>query len=196
MKLKTIVLATGNKHKVEEISAIIKDISWEIRTLRDYPDIGEINEDAPDFKGNALIKAVAVMKFTGLPSLADDSGLEVDALGGAPGVLSARFSGKGDSANNELLLKKLVNVADSDRMARFRCVIALVIPQKEPIFAEGKVEGKILQTLSGENGFGYDPLFLPDGYKESFAQLPSSEKNKISHRGRALADLRMKLTVA
>ena len=193
MNIDTIVLATGNSHKIEEISSILKGLFLELKTLKDYPAIGEIIEDAPDFRGNALLKALAVMKHTGLPSLADDSGLEVDALGGAPGVISARFSGKGDAANNELLLSKLSTIEDSFRTARFRCVIALAIPGAETLFAEGRVEGRILNGLSGAKGFGYDPLFVPDGYQESFAQMAFNEKNKISHRGRALNELKEKL---
>ncbi|MBL8027436.1 MAG: RdgB/HAM1 family non-canonical purine NTP pyrophosphatase [Fibrobacteres bacterium] len=194
MILDTLVIATGNRHKVNEISQILSGLSISLKTLKDFPLVGEIKEDAPDFKGNALIKAHTVMKHTGLPSLADDSGLEVDALDGAPGVLSARFSGGNDADNNALLLQKLQGLTPEKRTARFRCVIALTIPGEPPVFAEGKIDGRIIEKESGANGFGYDPLFVPDGYNKTFAEIESAEKNKISHRGRALHMLSRLLT--
>ncbi len=193
MKPMEVVLATNNKHKVAEIKTVLDGFPLLFRTLSEFPNIGEIVEDAADFKGNALIKAVKVSQETGLPALADDSGLEVDALNGAPGVMSARFSGGDDSDNNRLLLANLEGVQEPLRTARFRCVIAFVVPGNEPIFAEGSVEGHIAHRPSGANGFGYDPLFIPLGFSRSFATLSSDEKNKISHRGRALDNLKNKL---
>ncbi len=158
-------------------------------SLRDFPAIPPVEENQASFAGNALKKAQELSRHAGVPSLSDDSGLEVDALDGAPGLLSARFSGQGDRANNELLLQKLSGVLESGRSARFRCAVAYVAPGESPLVLEGSVEGVILTSPRGEAGFGYDPLFLPTGYDRSFAELSGDEKNKISHRARALAKL-------
>ena len=183
--MKKLFVATHNPHKVREIAAILPD--WEI--VSDDPQ--GIVEDAPDFVGNALIKVRAIAaRHRGDWCLADDSGLEVAALGGAPGVRSARYAGEPSDtpANNALLLKNLSGVAD--RRADFACAIALVAPDGTEHVAEGKCYGTIAEEPSGAAGFGYDPLFLPDGYAKSFADLSSDEKNAISHRGRALAEAR------
>ena len=184
MKMKTLVVATHNAHKLREIGQLLP--GWEIRGEDSGAD-----ETAETFVGNARIKARAIApRHPGAWVMADDSGLEVNALGGAPGVRSARYAGRdGDSAaNNALLLKNLSGV--SDRRARFSCVVVLVAPDGTEHVAEGHCPGRIAEAPSGEGGFGYDPLFVPDGYDRSFAELSADEKNAISHRGRALAAVR------
>ena len=179
---KTLFVATHNAHKVREIAAILPD--WEI--VPDNP--ADVEENAPDFVGNALVKVRAIAaRHRGDWCLADDSGLEVAALGGAPGVRSARYAGEPSdtAANNALLLKNLTGVAD--RRANFTCAIALVAPDGTEQTVEGKCFGTIADAPSGATGFGYDPLFVTDGFTRSFAELSADEKNAISHRGRALA---------
>lgn len=179
---KKLFVATHNAHKVREIAAILPD--FEI--LADDP--AGVEENAPDFVGNALIKVRAIAaRHRGDWCLADDSGLEVAALGGAPGVRSARYAGEPSNtpANNALLLKNLTGVAD--RRANFTCAIALIAPDGTEHTVEGKCFGTIAERPSGADGFGYDPLFVPDGSAQSFAELSADEKNAISHRGRALA---------
>lgn len=179
---KKLFVATHNAHKVREIAAILPD--FEI--LADDP--AGVEENAPDFVGNALIKVRAIAaRHRGDWCLADDSGLEVAALGGAPGVRSARYAGEPSNtpANNALLLKNLTGVAD--RRANFTCAIALIAPDGTEHTVEGKCFGTIAERPSGAAGFGYDPLFVPDGSAQSFAELSADEKNAISHRGRALA---------
>ena len=179
---KKLFVATHNAHKVREIAAILPD--WEI--VPDNP--ANVEENAPDFVGNALVKVRAIAaRHRGDWCLADDSGLEVAALGGAPGVRSARYAGEPSdtAANNALLLKNLTGVAD--RRANFTCAIALVAPDGTEQTVEGKCFGTIADAPSGAAGFGYDPLFVPDGFTRSFAELSADEKNAISHRGHALA---------
>lgn len=176
-----LYVATHNAHKLRETSEILT--GWEI--LSDDPE--GVEENAEDFRGNALIKVRAIAeKHRGDWCMADDSGLEVAALGGAPGVRSARYAGEPSNtpANNALLLKNLTGI--THRTANFTCAIALVSPRGEEFTVEGKCFGRIAETPSGAAGFGYDPLFVPDGYERSFADLTSEEKNAISHRGRAL----------
>ncbi|OGS36861.1 MAG: non-canonical purine NTP pyrophosphatase, RdgB/HAM1 family [Elusimicrobia bacterium RIFOXYB2_FULL_49_7] len=188
----TLVLATGNRHKIEEIRTLLgHSIRW--LTQADFPDMPESVEDGTTFKANAIKKAEGVGRFTGLAALADDSGLCVDALGGAPGVHSARYSG-GDSAdNNRLLLQHLAHVPDGNRRGRFQCVVALYRPGLPVLTAEGAVEGHIIQQMRGNGGFGYDPLFVPEGYEATFAEIQASDKNRLSHRSRALFALKRKL---
>ncbi len=177
-----IYVATHNAHKIEELREILPEAQIEA----DDPE-GAV-EDAPDFAGNALIKVRAIAKcHPGEWCMADDSGLEVAALGGAPGVRSARYAGEpSDSrANNALLLANLAGAAD--RSANFTCAIAIVSPSGEESVVTGKCYGRIAQAPSGGGGFGYDPLFVPDGYEESFASLGADVKNSISHRARAIA---------
>lgn len=177
-----IFVATHNLHKIKEIGQILP--GFEI-----IPDDPEgVEETAPDFIGNALIKVRAIAaRHRGAWCLADDSGLEVAALGGAPGVRSARYAGEPSdtAANNALLLRNLAGT--EDRAANFTCAIALVDPEGAEHTVEGKCFGRIALGPSGAAGFGYDPLFIPDGYEKSFAELTAGEKNAISHRGRALA---------
>ncbi|MFH0953202.1 MAG: XTP/dITP diphosphatase [Verrucomicrobiota bacterium] len=181
-----IVIATRNRHKLAEIREIFQVPGLEIVSALDFPDIPDVEEDGPTFEANAVKKAVTLARATGLWSLADDSGLEVDALGGRPGVLSARYAGEPVSypANNRKLLGELDGVGD--RRARFRCVIALSSPDGKACTVEGRCEGRIGQEERGRRGFGYDPVFLPEGHTVTFAEMEPGAKNAISHRGRAL----------
>lgn len=177
-----LYVATHNRHKLREISQILP----EFEVVADDPE--GVEENAPDFVGNAFVKVRAIAaRHPGEWCMADDSGLEVRALGGAPGVRSARYAGEraDASANNALLLANLGGVAD--RSANFTCAVALVDPDGAEHTAVGKCFGRIALAPSGAEGFGYDPLFVPDGYGKSFAELSAEEKNAISHRGRALA---------
>ena len=178
-----LYVATHNEHKLREIGEMLPGFT----ILSEDPDV---EETAPDFAGNALIKARAIAAaHKGCWVMADDSGLEVAALGGEPGVRSARYAGEPSNtpANNALLLKNLEGVAD--RRANFTCCVALVDPDGEEHVLAGRCYGTIAQAASGAGGFGYDPLFIPDGHTKSFAELSADEKNAISHRGRALAEV-------
>lgn len=180
-----LYVATHNAHKIREIGQILEGTE----IIPDDP--GSVEENAPDFAGNALLKVRAIApRHPGEWSMADDSGLEVDFLGGAPGVRSARYSGENatSASNNELLLKNLEGVAD--RRAGFTCCCALVDPQGNEHVVYGRCRGLIAAAPSGAEGFGYDPLFIPDGYDKSFAELPSDEKNSISHRAAALTKVK------
>ena len=179
-----IYVATHNAHKLREIGEILPGFTV-------HAEDPDVEESAPDFAGNALIKARAIAALhKGCWVIADDSGLEVDALGGDPGVRSARYAGEPTDtpANNALLLKNLDGV--SDRRAHFTCCVALIDPAGAEHIVEGRCFGAIAQEAHGGGGFGYDPLFIPDGYEKSFAELSSAEKNAISHRGRALAEVK------
>lgn len=184
-----LVLATGNQGKVRELKAVLNGFDVEVLSLKDFPQIGEIVEDGQTFAENALKKARTVTEATRLVAVADDSGLEVDCLGGAPGIYSARFAGEGknDLDNNMKLLSLLEGVPDEKRTARFRCVIAIATPEGEVFTEEGTCEGVIGREMRGDQGFGYDPLFYLPEYGKTFAELDLSTKNRISHRGRALA---------
>ena len=192
--LEELVLASGNKGKIAEFQRLMEDLAVQVHSMKEYPQIGEIVEDGSTFAENALIKARTVCKATGLAALADDSGLMVDALDGAPGVYSARYAGEGhnDAANNAKLLDALRGVAD--REAAFICAMACVFPADsplagEPLLVKGACVGEILCAERGEGGFGYDPLFWYDEFGKTFAELSTEEKNAISHRGRAVAKL-------
>ena len=187
--MKQIVFATNNAHKLRELREILGD-PYDIRGLADIGCHDDIPENADTFEGNAMAKALWVAEKYGLDCIADDSGLEVDALGGGPGVYSARFAGPGhdSAANNALLLSRLEGIAD--RRARFRTALALVRAATGTHIFEGCVEGEILSAPRGEGGFGYDPLFRPLGWTKSFAEATPQEKNAISHRGRAVEKLR------
>jgi len=185
--MKTIVLATNNKHKIKEIKGILSGLALEITTLDDYPGAPKVEETGKTLEENAVLKAEAIFRFTGLPSLADDSGLEVDALQGAPGVLSSRFAGEHCSFedNNRKLLRMMSDVPWEKRSARFVCVVALVRDSGEPVALRGEVSGLITLEERGEKGFGYDPVFYLPQFNKTFAQLSFEEKNRISHRARA-----------
>lgn len=182
-----LMLATQNPKKLKEIKDLLDFPGLEVVSALDLPDIPPIEEDGVTFHENAVKKAVTMARLTGCWALADDSGLEVEALNGAPGVHSARYAGEPVkySANNAKLLAALKG--ETNRRARFRCVLALASPGGEARCVEGTCEGTILEALKGRKGFGYDPLFQPSGYTQSFAEMDSGEKNRISHRGRALA---------
>jgi XTP/dITP diphosphohydrolase len=213
----TLLIATRNQHKVAEIRAILGG-QFQFLTLDDFPNAPKVIEDADTFAGNATKKAVELAKwicagstiqpFNNLTTfvLADDSGLEVDALGGKPGVHSARFAAEDsassgntpDADNNAKLLRLLKDIPPEKRAARFRCVIALVeiTPHsafRTPQLADGTCEGKIILEPRGQNGFGYDPLFVPDGFEKTFAELGGDVKNKLSHRAKALEKLKSQL---
>lgn len=193
-----MIAATNNSHKLEEIRAILKDKGIEVISLADAGLFIEIEENGDSFIENALIKAREVYRITGEAAIADDSGLEVDALKGQPGVRSARYSGEEgaekDKKNNEKLKKAMKDVPDDARGARFCSAIAAVFPQGKEITAEGYVYGKIGYEEKGENGFGYDPLFIVDGCNgRTMAELDPEEKNKISHRANALKEFAKKL---
>ncbi len=187
----TVLVSTRNAHKLVEIRQILGP-SFELLDLSSIPALGEVEETGTTFEENAALKALAASAHFGGWVLADDSGLEVDALGGAPGVRSARFSGEGatDVTNRALLLEKLAGVPSNQRSARFRCVIALARGGEVLAHFSGAVEGAIIQSEKGEGGFGYDPLFVPEGFGETFAELGAETKNRLSHRGRALAGLK------
>ncbi|MBI9020384.1 MAG: XTP/dITP diphosphatase [Verrucomicrobia bacterium] len=183
-----IVIATRNAHKLEEIHAIFNFQGLEVCSARDFPDVPDTIEDRDTFEGNAIKKAQELCEATGLMAMADDSGLEVETLDGEPGVYSARYAGEpcNYAANNAKLLRELEG--KENRRARFRTVIALARPGEKPLTVEGKCEGVIIDELRGSHGFGYDPLFVPDGFEQTFAELPAEVKNKISHRANALAE--------
>ena len=187
----TVLVSTRNAHKLVEIRQILGP-SFELLDLSSIPALGEVEETGTTFEENAGLKALAASAHFGGWVLADDSGLEVDALAGAPGVRSARFSGEGatDVTNRALLLEKLAGVPSNQRSARFRCVIALARGGEVLAHFSGAVEGAIIQSEKGEGGFGYDPLFVPEGFGETFAELGAETKNRLSHRGRALAGLK------
>lgn len=186
--IKTLFIATGNAHKLVEIRAIFSVPNLKLLDMGNYTDLPEVEEDQDSFVGNAIKKAVELAEFSGEWTLADDSGLEVDALGGAPGVYSARYAGDNVDyqANNDKLLRELAGVVS--RTARFRCVVALCSPDGETRTVDGCCEGKIALYNKGDSGFGYDPLFIPDGEVRTFAEMTEEEKNSISHRGIALAN--------
>lgn len=184
-----LVLATSNRGKVKELSGILDPLGIEVVSLEDYPGFVEIEENGATFEENAVLKAGEAAERTGEVALADDSGLEVDYLNGRPGVHSARFAGeeKSDLANNQKLLGLMAGVPAERRTARFRCVIAVAVPGGPAHTTEGTCEGIILDEPRGTGGFGYDPLFYVPEYGQTFAELELPLKNKISHRGRALA---------
>ena len=182
----TIVLATRNPGKISEIEALLPAVRC--APAASFPGCPEPEESGRTFEENALIKARAVSRYTGRTALADDSGLEVDALDGAPGVRSARYAGDhaSDGENLRRLLYALERVDEAGRAARFRCVVAVVAPDGGAWTAEGVCEGGILKEPRGESGFGYDPVFVPAGYDKTFAELDAGVKNRISHRAMAL----------
>ncbi len=186
-----IVLATRNKKKIEEIKRITEGIPAAIYTLDDFPDCPDVTEDGKTFEENAVKKAVAVAKHAGMPALADDSGLEVYALNGAPGVVSARYAGgdADDRKNLEKLLSKMRSINDEKRGGRFVCCMALAYPDGKIKTFFGYSEGKIGTEPKGSKGFGYDPIFYPTGHNRTFAEMTDKEKDILSHRGQALEKL-------
>lgn len=188
-----LVLATRNAGKVAEFRRLLAGASFVIETLDEHPDAPEVEETAATYAENAAAKAIAVAAACGLPSLGDDSGLEVDALGGRPGVRSARYSGGGAAENVRLLLRELDGVPEAKRTARFRCALALAWPDGRVLAAEGTCEGRIATRASGAGGFGYDPIFVDPASGLTLAEVASARKDEISHRARACAALLARL---
>ncbi len=182
-----IILATNNRHKIVEFTQALRDFDHQVLSLPDFPEVGEINETGATLLENSLLKARMVNKLTGIPAIADDTGLEVDALNGAPGVYSARWAGIGATYvdNNRRLLTELSHIPEEKRTARFRCIISYV-DEKLELWTEGIVEGVILKQQRGTGGFGYDPVFFVPELEKTLAQLSTEEKNRISHRGLAI----------
>ena len=190
--MRELVVATRNAGKIRELELLLKGVVERVLPIGSFPDIPDVDEDGATFAENAVKKACLAAQATGLPALADDSGLMVDALGGRPGVFSARFAGEGadDSANNRKLLTELAGIPSSGRSAAFHCVLAFCLPDGTCRTFEGLLPGILLKEQQGEGGFGYDPLFLVPEYGQTLAQLPLEIKNRISHRGRALEEFR------
>lgn len=198
LKGMTVVAATGNEHKLREIKTITEAFGIKIISKEEAGAAGmDVEETGTTFEENSFIKAEAIRKATGISAIADDSGLEVMVLDGAPGVYSARFSGEDatDESNNLKLLELMNDVPDDQRQARFVSVITLCFENGDVLTARGECPGRVLRQPAGTGGFGYDPLFLPDGCEETFAQLSGEEKNLISHRARALSALGEQLAV-
>lgn len=190
--MKEIIIATKNKGKVKEFAALFEKLDIKLKSLIDLDEpMLDIEETGTTFKENARLKAEGIAEILQVPVIADDSGLEIDALNGAPGVFSARYAGEptDDVRNYEKVLKEMLDVPELERTARFVCVLAFAIPGKETMFAKGTCEGKISFAPKGTNGFGYDPIFIPQGFKQTMAQLEQVVKNKISHRYHALEKL-------
>lgn len=185
--MRILVLASHNRKKAAELKQLVADLPYEIRTVDDYPGCPEVEEDGATFEANSLKKAHAVSTYCGQWALADDSGLEVDALGGAPGIFSARYGGlDNDQERNEYLLKNIESVPDLQRTARFVCCVTIFGDNLLRYQSRSSCEGRLLHEPRGEHGFGYDPIFLPNGHTRSMAELGPDEKNAISHRGKAL----------
>jgi XTP/dITP diphosphohydrolase len=191
-----LVVATGNAGKLRELRSLLGGLDLDLRPVTDYPGLAEVVEDGDSFLANARLKAHAVARHTGLAALADDSGLEVDALDGLPGVRSARFAadagaGRGDAANLTLLLDRLLEVPAEHRTARFRCALVVARPDGRELCADGTCEGTIAELPRGRGGFGYDPVFLHGD--RTFAEMRAAEKERISHRAAAVTALRPRL---
>ncbi len=193
--MRTLLIATRNAGKYREFRALLADLPIQLSDLRAFPAAPDVEETGDSYLANARAKAVQLARFTGLPTLADDSGLEVDALGGAPGVRSARFAGANPASgrNIALLLGRLRGVPQERRRARFRCVIVVAQPDGRELVGEGTCEGFITTEPHGTRGFGYDPVFYYPPLKSTFAELAETEKNRISHRARAWAQIRAQL---
>ncbi|WP_222315757.1 RdgB/HAM1 family non-canonical purine NTP pyrophosphatase [Streptomyces cavourensis] len=191
--MKRLILATRNAGKITELHAILADAGLDLDLVgaEAYPDIPDVKETGVTFAENALLKAHALAQATGLPAIADDSGLCVEVLGGAPGIFSARWSGThgDDQANLNLLLAQLGDIAAPHRTAHFACAAALALPDGTERVVEGRLTGTLRHTPSGTNGFGYDPILQPDGETRTCAELTPAEKNAISHRGKAFRAL-------
>jgi XTP/dITP diphosphohydrolase len=188
-----LVLATANPHKVTELTRILAagHVDVQVSSLAEFPGAPDVAETGATFAANALLKAHAIARFTGLPAVADDSGICVDALNGMPGVLSARWSGRhgDDAANLRLLLAQLADVPDERRGAQFVCAAALVLPDGREHVSEGVVTGRLIREPRGQNGFGYDPIFVPGTASITTAEMDPADKDRISHRGKALRGL-------
>ena len=192
-----LVLATHNAHKIRELRRILRDagVQAELYGTDEYPDLPDVAETGTTFAENALLKAHAVSAATGLPAIADDSGLCVDVLGGMPGVFSARWAGRhgDDAANLDLVLAQIADVPDDRRGAHFACAAALALPHGAEHVVEGRLVGTLIRSPRGTNGFGYDPIFVPEGESRTTAEMSADEKDAISHRGRAFRSLAQRL---
>ena len=193
--LSLLVIATRNKNKLREFREVLKDLQIEIRSLDDFGPIPEAIEDGSTFDENAYKKAIHTAKILGLPAMADDSGLVVDALNGEPGVFSARYAG--ENATDEKNCNKLFNALKGveNRRAHFQCVLSIAVPSGPALTYEGKCDGVIIDEKRGDNGFGYDPIFYFEEFGKTFAELSMEEKNKVSHRGKALADVKAEVSM-
>lgn len=195
LEIAELVAATRNPHKLTELQRLLKGLDLEILSLERFEGLGEVEETGATFEENARLKALSYAQQTGLPCVADDSGLEVEALGGAPGVYSSRYAGPG--ADGRALCTKLLGemheVPDGRRQAQFRCAVALGFGERVILTTEGRASGRIIREMKGTGGFGYDPVFVPDGYDRTFAEMQPQEKDSISHRSKALSQLRWKL---
>ena len=191
--MRELVLASRNAKKAVEMQRILAQAGLEIqvRSVAEFDGVPEVAETGATFEANALLKARAVLAATGLPAVADDSGICVDELNGMPGILSARWAGRhgDDDANLQLLLDQLADTPDERLGAQFRCVIALVTPDGTEHVVDGEMRGQLIRDRRGSNGFGYDPIFVPDGFTQTSAELDAAEKDAISHRGKALRAL-------
>jgi XTP/dITP diphosphohydrolase len=189
-----LLIGTGNIGKLREIKTILGDLPYEIVSLADFNDLETPEETGATYNANAILKADSYARQTGLLTLADDSGLEVEALNWGPGVLSARYAGDdaSDADRRSLLLSEFAKTGSQNRTARFVCFVAIAFPERPSIISltEGVCTGRVIDVARGAGGFGYDPLFVPDGYDLTFAELPDNVKNRISHRGRAFAEAR------
>lgn len=192
--MKQLIVATGNAHKVEEFDGLLADCGFEVCSAKVCGGMPDAVEDGDTFAANAKIKAIALKALApaGAWIVSDDSGLEVDALGGAPGIYSARYAGEGasDLENLNQLLAELKKQPEAERNARFRCVLCLIDPEGTEHFFEGTCEGSLANAPSGQQGFGYDPVFIPEGYTQSFAELGEATKSQLSHRALAVASMR------
>jgi XTP/dITP diphosphohydrolase len=190
--IRELVLATRNRHKGEELAALLGDLGITIRTLDEFPDAPDVVEDGDTCEANAIKKARAIAQFTGLPAVADDTGLEVDALGGRPGIYAARYAGEEATYedNCRKLLQELMGVPRERRTARFLTVAAIALPSGEVRVAQGTLDGVIAEEASGTLGFGYDPVFLIPELGKTLAQLSADQKNRISHRAKAFTKMR------
>lgn len=188
---KTLIIATKNAGKAEEFKALFKSRGYSIKTLLDFPELEDVEETGTTFEANALLKAETISKELNQLVIADDSGLRVNALGGMPGVFSARYAGeqKNDASNNAKLLADLGGEDNSDRSASFHCTLAVAHPEKTSLVVHGQIDGIIAEFPTGEHGFGYDPLFYIEKLDKTMAELTQEQKNKISHRANALAKL-------
>ena len=188
-----VVIASRNEHKIDEMRRILHEagLSLDLVGIQEFPDLPDVDETGATFAENALLKAREICAFTGLPAIADDSGLCVDALGGMPGIFSARWAGThgNDLANLQLLLAQISHVAPDRRTASFRCAAAIVTPSGAEKVVEGVMSGRVIDTPRGTNGFGYDPIFIAEGYSITTAEMDSASKDAISHRGLAIAAL-------
>ncbi|MEW6086735.1 MAG: XTP/dITP diphosphatase [bacterium] len=187
-----IVVATRNKGKLKEIKEILKGLDVNLLSLDDFSDLPDVVEDGLTFKNNALKKAKIISEITGFPVISDDSGLQIDVLNGQPGIHSARFSGDNakDADNIKKVLDLIKDVPEQKRTARFKAVLCLYFSKRKVKFTEGTCEGRMIFAPRGENGFGYDPIFVPKGYKKTFAELSGKTKNRISHRAKAMKEMK------